>query len=211
MYRDPQEPTLEHALQTPHQPIASPPVQETPDRALENAFRDYRTLLYHAAFRVTGNAADAEDALQTVFLRLARRADGIGAAEASPGYLCRAAVNAALDVLRAKKRQGAAGITEHREGDGAAEVSDPEPRADERLRVRELRAALRRALVTLHPRAAEAFVLRSFEGWTNPEIARLFGTSQAVIAVTVFRARRRLRRELGPLVNRIDTQPDASV
>lgn len=200
MYRDPQEPTLEHALQPPNQPIASPSVQENREQALEEAFRTHHTLVYHAAFRVTGNAADAEDAVQTVFLRLARRTDGIGAAEASPGYLCRAAVNAALDLLRAKRRQGAAGITEQREGDGAAEATDPAPLADERMRVRELRVALRRALVELHPRAAEAFVLRSFEGWTNPEIARLFGTSQAVIAVTVFRARRRLRRELGPLV-----------
>lgn len=200
MYREPQEPTLEHALQPPSHSIPAPSMQETRDQALEEAFRTHHTLVYHAAFRVTGNTADAEDAVQTVFLRLARRTDGIGAAEASPGYLCRAAVNAALDLLRAKRRQGAAGITGQREGDGAAEATDPAPLADERMRVRELRAALRRALVELHPRAAEAFVLRSFEGWTNPEIARLFGTSQAVIAVTVFRARRRLRRELGPLV-----------
>ena len=194
---------MEHALQPPSQPIAAPSVQETRDQALEEAFRTHHTLVYHAAFRVTGNSADAEDAVQTVFLRLARRTDGIGAAEASPGYLCRAAVNAALDLLRAKRRQGAAGIVEQREGrqgNDAVEATDPAPLADERMRVRELRAALRRALVELHPRAAEAFVLRSFEGWTNPEIARLFGTSQAVIAVTVFRARRRLRRELGPLV-----------
>ena len=183
------------------QPIAPPPPSPLRDDALERAFRAHHTLVYHAAFRVTGNAADAEDAIQTVFLRLARRAGGISAIEASPAYLCRAAVNAALDVLRAKQRQGAVGIGRHQRDDGSApEAADPTPPADDRIHVAQLRKALRQALVELHPQAAEAFVLRSFEGWSNPEIARLFGTSQAVIAVTVYRARRRLRKQLGPLV-----------
>jgi RNA polymerase sigma-70 factor, ECF subfamily len=163
---------------------------------LERAFREHHNLVFQAAYRVTGNAADAEDALQTVFLRLARRTDGVDVAEASPAYLCRAAVNAGLDVLRSRQRADRLGTA----GSGGQEATeaavDPTPGADDRMEVAQLRAALRRALLVLNPRAAEIFALRAFEGWTNPEIARRFGTSQAVIAVTLHRAKKQLRKRL---------------
>jgi DNA-directed RNA polymerase specialized sigma24 family protein len=40
------------------------------------------------------------------------------------------------------------------------------------------------------------FALRFFEGYTNPEIAKLMGLSQIVVAVTVDRARKKLQQEL---------------
>jgi DNA-directed RNA polymerase specialized sigma24 family protein len=39
---------------------------------LERAFRAHHPLVFRTAYRITGNVADAEDVLQTVFLRLAR-------------------------------------------------------------------------------------------------------------------------------------------
>ena len=68
---------------------------------LEEAFRKHRMSVFRAAYRITGNAADAEDVLQTVFLRLARRDDSDIANVGS--YLYRAALNAALDVLRSRQ------------------------------------------------------------------------------------------------------------
>ena len=59
--------------------------------------------MFRAAYRVTGNAGDAEDVLQTVFMRLLRRhsdAEAVGNMEA---YLRRAAVNAALDLIRSRQ------------------------------------------------------------------------------------------------------------
>jgi RNA polymerase sigma factor (sigma-70 family) len=40
------------------------------------------------------------------------------------------------------------------------------------------------------------FALRFFEGYTNPEIAKMMGISQIVVAVTVHRARKRLQQEM---------------
>ena len=40
---------------------------------LELAFRTHHALVFRTAYRITGNAADAEDVLQVVFLRLLRR------------------------------------------------------------------------------------------------------------------------------------------
>ena len=61
---------------------------------------------------------------------------------------------------------------------------------------RELGERLRAALARLPERAAEVFVLRHVEGYSNREIGRLLGISWGTVAVTLHRARRRLQTEL---------------
>lgn len=136
--------------------------------------------VFRAAYRVTGNASDAEDVLQTVFLRLARREDGEIANLGS--YLYRAGLNAALDILR--NRQATA------QSFGEAPVGTASGHDQE------LRAQLRAALAKLNPKHAEMFVLRYVEEHSNREIAQMLNTSQAVVAVTLFRVRRRLQKDL---------------
>jgi RNA polymerase sigma factor (sigma-70 family) len=60
-----------------------------------------------------------------------------------------------------------------------------------------LRQVLGRALARLKPRPAEVFALRFLEGFSNPEIARMLGLSQVLVAVIVHRTRQQLRKELG--------------
>jgi RNA polymerase sigma-70 factor (ECF subfamily) len=162
---------------------------------LERFWSEHSAAVFRAAFRVTGNAADAEDVLQTVFLRLARRGEDELADQAG-GYLHRSAVNAALDVVRSRQRAGWVPL----EPPGAAEVlasGAPDP---ERQQVgRELRRNLRLAMNRLSPRAAEIFALRYFEGLPNREIAALLGISQGMVAVLLHRTRARLRKELAAL------------
>jgi RNA polymerase sigma-70 factor (ECF subfamily) len=43
---------------------------------LEQIFREHHGLVFRAAYRITGNAGDAEDVMQTVFLRMLKRGDG---------------------------------------------------------------------------------------------------------------------------------------
>ena len=147
---------------------------------LEEAFRKHRMSVFRAAYRITGNAADAEDVLQTVFLRFARReSEDI----ANPGsYLYRAALNAALDVLRSRKS-------------AAAERLEDAPAMAMSSLDHELRAQLRAALAKLNPKHAEMFVLRYVEEHSNREIAEMLNTSQAAVAVTLFRVRRKLQKD----------------
>lgn len=162
---------------------------------LERFWSEHSEAVFRAAYRVTGNSADAEDVLQTVFLRLARRGDGELDDQAG-GYLYRSAVNAALDVVRSRQRAGWVPL-EPVAGESALASSDPGP---ERERAsRELRANLRLAMARLSPRAAEIFALRYFEGMPNREIADLLGLSQGVVAVLLHRTRARLRKELAAL------------
>ncbi len=139
--------------------------------------------MFRTAYRITGNAADAEDVLQTVFLRLLRRtqADGVDNEES---YLRRAAINASLDVIRSRQANPTMELVEVPSNRSDAEASD-------------LRQDLARAISTLPQRSAEIFTLRFIEGLSNPEIARMLGISQVLVAVTVYRTRQQLRKELG--------------
>src|SRR5215468_9608753 len=85
-----------------------PVVQRTNGRSLpagfEQLFQEHHGLVYRAAYRITGNVQDAEDVLQTLFLRLLHRGRQLDLNANPKGYLHRAAVNIALDIVRARRR-----------------------------------------------------------------------------------------------------------
>src|SRR5205823_7292085 len=70
---------------------------------LEQLFRAHQSLVLKAAYRVTGRMSDAEDVLQTSLLRLAGRDFEAAVVGNIEGYLHRAAVNAALDIIRSRQ------------------------------------------------------------------------------------------------------------
>src|SRR4051812_23398532 len=70
---------------------------------LERIFREHHGLVFRAAYRITGNPDDAEDVLQTVFLRMLKRAGDAEPVGNMASFLHRAAVNAALDLVRSKQ------------------------------------------------------------------------------------------------------------
>ena len=152
--------------------------------ALDAMYREYHTMVFRTAYRITGNAADAEDVLQTVFLRMARRDAAADAVERPENYLRRAAVHAALDLVRAR-REGTAVDLERLPSAGGSQPDDGD-----------LRELIRQALSELPTRSAEIFTLRFFEGLTNPEIAKALGISSITVAVTLHRTRRELQKKL---------------
>ncbi len=162
---------------------------------LERCYAAHSQRVYRAAYRVTGSPSDAEDVLQTIFLRLARRPEGEPLGEEAAGYLHRAAVHAALDVVRSRNRAGWVPLEAAGELPGTDAAGDPERTG----RSAELRRSLRLAVARLSPRAAEIFALRYFEGLGNSEIAAALGVSQGLVAVLLHRTRARLRKELAAL------------
>ena len=167
-------------------PVPSPPEE------LEVFFREHHDQVFRTAYRVTGSASDAEDVLQTVFLRLVRRKEKIDLSPSPGSYLHRAAVNASLDLLRSRTRSRSVSIEDV--APAATESSEPNP--ETQYVDRELQTQIRRAIATLGPKAAEIVVLKYFEGHSNLDIAKMLGTSQMVIGVLLHRARTRLRKEI---------------
>lgn len=156
---------------------------------LEQLFHQHHQRVLRAAYRITGNMADAEDVAQSVFMRLV--VSDSASIDAAESYLYRAAINGSLDLMRARRRGNEAPL------DGAFEVisSVPESSPERQLTSLELRRWLRHAITQLTPRAAEIFALRYIEELDNREIARMLGTSQVLVAVTLHQARAKLKRQ----------------
>jgi RNA polymerase sigma-70 factor (ECF subfamily) len=169
--------------------VLEEPAIAIPDE-LEQAFLVHHSLVFRTAYRITGNPGDAEDVLQTVFLRLLRRAKNADPLDNIESYLRRAAINAALDVIRARQADHAVPLPD--------DSSGLMPAAPAQADVSNLRQALTRAMAQIKPRPAEIFALRFLEGFSNREIAQALGISQVRVAVIVHRTRLQLRKELRP-------------
>jgi RNA polymerase sigma-70 factor (ECF subfamily) len=151
-------------------------------KPLDDLYTAHHGMVFRTAHRITGNAADAEDVLQTVFLRLVRR-ESLDEIANPESYLRRSAVNAALDVVRARHESDTLEM-------------EKLPSSGSCTELRELRDTLRRILSKLPGRSAEMFAMRFFEGYSNQEIAKLMNLSQVVVAVTLHRTRRKVQKEL---------------
>jgi len=158
---------------------------------LERVFREHHAMVFRAAYRVTGNAGDAEDVLQTVFLRMVKRDPSAEPVDNIASFLHRSAVNAALDLVRSRQTARAVPL----EGLEPVLAEGAHRSPDRAHAAGEIRDWLRGALARLSPRMAEMFTLRFFEGKDNPEIARILNTTPGTVAVTLSRTRDRLEKE----------------
>lgn len=161
--------------------------------SLEHVFMEHKERVFRAAYRVTGSVSDSEDVVQSVFLKLARRelTDMGDDIQNIGGYLHRAAVNAALDVIRTRRDAQNMPLED-------AEISRPlelASRGEGEYSSLELRRWLRQAVGKLGTRSAEMFVLRYVEGRDNSEIAKMLKTSRATVAVTLHRTRSLLKKD----------------
>ena len=169
---------------------AEPPGHES---EVETLFRNHHDRVFRTAHRITGSPADAEDVLQTVFLRLVKGHEEYDLSENPAAYLSRAAINASLDLMRSRTR---ARLVEP----GDVELEGLESRwqnPEAEHADRELQTLIRQAVAGLGKTAGEMFVLRYYEGYDNQEIAKMLDTSQMVVGVVLHRARTRLRKEIG--------------
>ena len=163
------------------QPIAM--TSTTAPAGFAEAYERHYDAVFRAALRVTGNPADAEDVLQTVFLRVLSQGEGAGAASLPAAYFRRAAVNAAVDLLRRR-----AVHAESAYDDGAPHAAVDPPSL--------LKEQLRRAIATLDGEDATLFLLRHVEGLSNEELAGMFQLEKNNVAVRLHRIRQRLQAEM---------------
>ncbi len=163
------------------QPIAM--THTTEPAGFAELYNRHYDAVFRAALRVTGNPADAEDILQTVFLRVLAQGRDTGSAPPPAAYFRRAAVNAAVDLLR--RRAVRAGSVYDDESPHAA-VEPPSL----------LKEQLRRALATLDGDDAELFLLRYVEGLSIDELAGMFQLEKNTVSVRLHRIRHRLQAEM---------------
>ena len=156
---------------------------QTPLAGFAGLYERHYETVYRAALRVTGNPADAEDVLQTVFLRMLARGGEVENVELPGAYFRRAAVNAAVDVLRRRELHAESAYDEQ-----APQVAVQPPVL--------LKERLRRAIAALDNDEATLFLLRHVEGLSLEELAGMFRIEKNNLAVRLHRIRQRLQAAL---------------
>jgi RNA polymerase sigma-70 factor, ECF subfamily len=154
---------------------------------LEESFRAHAEMVYRTAYSITRNPQDAEDVVQTLFLGMLRRGVPEGLKENPGGYLYRSAINLSINAVRLRSRSVPIVNAERLSASTDQEASQEGE---------ELQRKLAEAITQLNPRAVEVLILRYEHDYSDAEIARLLGKSRGAVALTLFRARARLRKLL---------------
>jgi RNA polymerase sigma-70 factor (ECF subfamily) len=140
------------------------------------------------------NAADVDDLVQRVLLRIVSRAGDLRRAERVHAWMYRIARNAIADHYRsptARREQASGGILEIA---AATAPGIPAPTGgDDRAALRELAACLPPMIGRLPPRYREAIRMAELEGVTQADAARHAGVSLSGMKSRVQRARLQLR------------------
>lgn len=165
-------------------------LRQKPRVALAELFDLTAQRLVRFALGVTGNQADAEDALQAAFSGIARRPGLLGAADAPWPYLIRSVRNECLKILHKRKR--------HCSTDQDVAAS-PSAIAEQMVR-EETADGVRRILKTLPQDQYEVVILKHWEELTFAEIADALGLSQNTVASRYRYAMEKLQRSLEQLV-----------
>jgi RNA polymerase sigma-70 factor (ECF subfamily) len=158
---------------------------------LDQLFREHYQMVYRTAYGVTGNREDAQDVLQTIFLRLLKQKSPADLKKSPKAYLYRAAVNLSLNTIRQKQHRVVMDVAEHLDQAPDSRV----PTTAERIHKR-----LYEAVSEFDSETAEILILRYIHNYDVAEIAKMLGKSRTLIAVRLFRSRARLKKLRAPQV-----------
>ena len=139
---------------------------------------EYSPMLLRLACTRLRDAADAEDAVQEVFLRLLTLRPVFRDAEHEKAWLIRATLHRAADLQRAAAKRNVP-LEE------AALAAAPEPES-----------ALRDAVRALPEKYSAVIHLYYYEGYSIREIAKLLGVPAPTVGTRLARGRERLRQLL---------------
>jgi len=159
---------------------------------------NHSRVIFRVAYRMTGNEHDADDVVQETFLRAYRQIDHFEERANFGTWLHRIAINCSLDLLRSRGRHA-----RQYGGDPSDEemnVKSDAPQPDRLLLSAEMQQHVAKAMELLSGNERTAFLLRHFEGMPVEEIGKTLGIQVNAAKHTIFRAVKKLREALEPLV-----------
>jgi RNA polymerase sigma-70 factor, ECF subfamily len=157
-------------------------------------------VLFRAAYRITGNEADAEDAVQEAFLRGYRRLETFESRSNFGTWIYRIAVRCALDKIARRRRNESSWAADEDDPElEAVPVADPAAGPERLLLDGEMGALREQAMGGLTPTERGAFVLRHLEDCSMEEIGAALGIAPNAAKQAVYRAVHKLRRRLAVL------------
>lgn len=162
---------------------------ETQEQWYARIVGDYYRFLYATAYPIVRNASDAEDAVQTATLNGFKRLDALNDERAIVSWMAMITRNAALDIVRKRKRTaGGTGAADAEEIQIAADEPDERYQMDE-----DQREIVFDAIKELPESQAAVITLRHVEGLEIAELAERLNITANNARVRLFRAYEKLR------------------
>lgn len=155
------------------------------DQAFGELVRRYQDLLFRHAARMTGRQDDAQDVVQSAFIKAHRNLGKCRDPEKVGAWLFRIGANACKDFLKSRKS------TVSFESTPGLVATRGNPERDAELgRVRE---EIEKALQSLPVEQREAFLMKHVEGWSYSEMSEALKVSVPALKMRVHRARDELQ------------------
>jgi RNA polymerase sigma-70 factor (ECF subfamily) len=156
--------------------------------AFEEMYRAHAGRLFSVAFRLLGNATDAEDLLQEIFMAAHRKLDTFRGEAALGTWLYRLATNLCLDHLRSRSGRSSQ-VTDSIEDEQRLIDSTTSGLAEQTV----TKMDIERAMAKLPEGCRAAFVLHDIEGLEHREVADVLGIAEGTSKSQVHKARTKLR------------------
>jgi RNA polymerase sigma-70 factor (ECF subfamily) len=177
-------------------------LQANEDAAYDELVRIYSASIFHVAYRMLGDTAEASDIVQDIFLKVFRNIGGFKGEAALKTWIFRIAFSEILNRLRWWKRRhrfATVSLDDQSNGpnpgaDRIAVASTPTP--EQALQSKEEEGAIQLALGKLSREHRSIIVLRDIEGFSYNEIADVLGVSIGTVKSRLARARADLKKSL---------------
>ncbi len=173
------------------------------DAAYDELVRVYHASIFHVAYRMLGDSAEASDVVQEIFLKVFRNIGGFKGEAALKTWIFRIALSEILNRLRWWRRRyrfATVSLDDHPATNGNGRngryVADSKPTPEEVLESKEQETAIQRALSKLSSDHRSIIVLRDIEGFSYSEIADVLGISIGTVKSRIARARGDLKKSL---------------
>ena len=171
------------------------------EEAFQMLVQEHSRSVFRLAYRLTRNEADAEEAVQETFLRVFRKLHGFKEQARFKTWLYRVAANASMDVIRRRQR--------HHDREAPLETAvgseRPLPSAvpgpEQLSQGGQLGDQIATAMQQLTSGERAAFTLRHVQGMSIAEIGEALGLRSNAVKNAIFRAVKKMRQELAPIVS----------
>lgn len=172
-------------------------------RGDEQAFallvRKYKMAVFNTIYSIIGDAREADDIAQEVFLKVYTRAGSFQRKSSFSTWLYRITVNRCIDELRRRKNRTISLETEFAEEEKLKlkdVLASKERDITEEWRKKELEAIIQKAINSLPERERIIITLKEIENLSYKEISRIMKISLAKVKIWLFRARQKLKAKL---------------
>jgi len=167
---------------------------------MEELVSSRRLLFYRSAYRLLGNAADAEDAVQDALFSAFKHLGQFRGQSQMSTWLTAIVSNCARMQLRRRPRQIQVSLDEpvgeKQEYSVLERLADGRPNPEDDCRHSELNARVTHLMARLSPPLRKAFQLRELDGLTTSEAAHVLGVPDGTVKAQLARARAKLRKML---------------